>query len=359
MEVLDESAADPERAAWKVRTRKRYDDDATRAEIDRDRACGQPVPAEAPDAVKTSAPATDGDALLVLAQDALADEKPAHPDIDRRRRPQLSPQVDPLSGWARQRDGELLPPSRLGAVLKTLPGRGGPGRLRPLTPADLRPHDLGRSQRVVSGPLRDLLGTIDGECCRFPGCTRHNKLHAHHVVYWQDGGATDLENLVRVCSRHHTLIHSTGFRLVLHPDRRLDVRTADGVPVLHHPAQPWRDPPELDPTGRVSAGTLPPDWDLVELFGYRGAVRLMVSDLGRRGRRGGSFGWSARCCRVALLAGSRRCGELRAWHQRRRRLAQPPRQFTAYGAGCIHVHEPLACGAGPRAVAAPDLRQRP
>ncbi|MEX2292087.1 MAG: hypothetical protein WD794_17385 [Mycobacteriales bacterium] len=64
-----------------------------------------------------------------------------------------------------------------------------------------------------------------------------------------------------VCSRHHTLIHSQGFRLVLHPDRRLDVTTAEGVPLLHHPAQPWGDPAQL-PTACgqvVSAGPLPPD----------------------------------------------------------------------------------------------------
>lgn len=46
---------------------------------------------------------------------------------------------------------------------------------------------------------------------------------------------------------------------MLHPDRRLTVTTADGVPVLHLPRLPWGDPAELDPTGRVSAGTLPPD----------------------------------------------------------------------------------------------------
>jgi hypothetical protein len=66
---------------------------------------------------------------------------------------------------------------------------------------------------------------------------------------------------VLVCARHHTLIHNSGFVLVLHPDRRLEVRTADGVPVLHHPAQPWGDPAALaSGCGRlVSAETLPPD----------------------------------------------------------------------------------------------------
>ncbi len=64
-----------------------------------------------------------------------------------------------------------------------------------------------------------------------------------------------------VCGRHHTLIHAQGYQLVLHPDRRLEVRTADGTTVLHSPAQPWGDPTTLA-TGcgqHVSAETLPPD----------------------------------------------------------------------------------------------------
>jgi hypothetical protein len=191
----------------------------------------------------------------------LVAEQAAHPDIARRRRPRLTGQIDPLSGWGRQADGELLPPASLRSVLTTLPGRGGLLRLRPVTAADLRRLDLGRSQRVVGDGLRTLLGILDGERCRFPGCTRHKKLHAHHVQFWSDGGPTDLSNLVLVCSRHHTLIHSQGFQLVLHPDRRLTVRHRGGRPVLHHPAQPWGHPAELA-AGRgrdVSAGTLAPD----------------------------------------------------------------------------------------------------
>jgi hypothetical protein len=145
--------------------------------------------------------------------------------------------------------------------MKTLPGRDGVLRLRPVTAADLRRHDLGRSQREANAPLRELIGVLDGERCRFPGCTGRKKLHAHHVVYWVNGGTTDLDNLVLVCARHHTLIHSQGFSLVLHPDRRLDVRTQDGVAVVHHPAHPWGDPAVLaeGPGRRVSAETLSPD----------------------------------------------------------------------------------------------------
>ncbi len=214
----------------------------------------------APDADETVGPrrATDGEALLAMASAALEVERAGHPESFRRQRSRLVVQVDPLSGWGRLRDGELLPPTSLGAVLKTLPGRGGTVRLRPLGPTDRTAHDAGRSARQPSLALRELLGSLDGERCRFPGCSRHRTLHAHHVVYWSDGGRTDLSNLVLVCSRHHTLVHQLGFLLILHPDRRLEVRTADGVPVLHHPANPWGDAAELDPNGLVRAGTLAP-----------------------------------------------------------------------------------------------------
>ncbi len=71
--------------------------------------------------------------------------------------------------------------------MKTLPGRGGLLRLRSVTEAGLRRHELGRSQLEVNAPLRELLGALDGERCRFPGCTRHTKLRAHHIVYWSVG----------------------------------------------------------------------------------------------------------------------------------------------------------------------------
>ena len=156
--------------------------------------------------------------------------------------------VDPASGWARTAKDELLPPATLRQVLKTLPGRQGPLRVRPLTAADLRRHDLGRTSRLVSPALRELLGQLDGERCRFPSCDRTRNLHAHHVIFWSEGGPTDLANLVLVCARHHTLIHSQGFQLVLSPDRTLTVRTAEDIPVPHLPAPPTGQACELDLT---------------------------------------------------------------------------------------------------------------
>ena len=293
---IEEDSTDPERAAWLLRARKRYDDDgnavytvalpaehaavfdaaleAIRAELDAARSALADVSAETPAAVPGLPPedldagpsagsrrpgATVADAFVEMARRTLDQQATEHPATARRNRSALVAQLDPLSGWGRLRDGELLPPSSLTAVLRTLPGRGGGLRLRPLTAADVRLHDLGRRQRLPSLALRELLGTLDGERCRFPGCTRRRKLHAHHVVRWSDGGPTDLANLLLLCSRHHTLVHAQGFDLTLAPDRSLSVTTADGVPVLHHPALPWRPAAELDPERHVSAETLPPD----------------------------------------------------------------------------------------------------
>ena len=233
------------------------------------------VPAGIPELTAGPRRSTDGEALLAMAAAALDAERAGHPEAFRRNRSRLVVQVDPLSGWGRLRDGELLPPTSLRAALKALPGRDGADRLRPLSAADRTTHDAGRTARAPNLALRELLESVDGERCRFPGCTRHRKLHAHHVVYWSDGGRTDLSNLVLVCSRHHTLVHQLGFRLILHPDRRLDVHTADDVLVLHHPVKPWGDPAELDPTGLVFAGTLPPTHCDSRLdLGYVVSVRL-------------------------------------------------------------------------------------
>ena len=200
--------------------------------------------------------ATLAEALLRMAQDSLAALPTA---VARRGRAALNLQVDPLSGWARLADGELLPPTSLASIRGSLPGGAHPGSLRPLAAADLVRHDVGRSRRLPGAALRELVGVLDGERCRFPGCTRVRRLDAHHVRFWRDGGRTDAANLLLLCARHHTLVHRDGFVLVLHPDRRLTVRTAAGVPVLHHPGLPWGRADELDGTRAVTPATLPPD----------------------------------------------------------------------------------------------------
>src|SRR6059058_1325663 len=48
--------------------------------------------------------------------------------------------------------------------------------------------------------------------CRFPGCGARRFTQAHHIVWWKEGGPTDLDNLVLVCFFHHKLVHELGGR---------------------------------------------------------------------------------------------------------------------------------------------------
>jgi hypothetical protein len=75
------------------------------------------------------------------------------------------------------------------------------------------PLDMGRRQRRASGRLRRALVIRDGNRCQAPGCTRTGYLHAHHVVWWTNGGSTDLGNLLLLCSKHHHYVHEGGWTI--------------------------------------------------------------------------------------------------------------------------------------------------
>lgn len=171
-------------------------------------------------------------------------------------------------------DGELLPAPVVSTrhcdtSFRTLRRRGGSAL------------DLGRRQREPSAAQRQALGALDGERCRFPGCPRRRRLHAHHLHWWSRGGRTDLANLVLLCPRHHTLVHAAGFALQMDTDRTLRVHTRHGRAVPAAPATPVGDPLALPSLTRVAVGpdTLPPDWfgDGLDL-GYAVAVLLQEPD---------------------------------------------------------------------------------
>jgi hypothetical protein len=67
--------------------------------------------------------------------------------------------------------------------------------------------NVGRKTRTLSPALRRALTARDSGC-RFPGCTFHRFVDAHHVEHWADGGETNLSNLVTLCRAHHRMVHS-------------------------------------------------------------------------------------------------------------------------------------------------------
>ncbi len=112
---------------------------------------------------------------------------------------------------------------------------------------DGRPIGAGRSTRTISRRLRRALEHRDRHCA-VPGCAATRGLHAHHIIHWEDGGPTDLDNLVLLCPYHHRM-HHRGEITITGPARRLVVTDADGDPLhggsLARP--PSTPPPSVAP----------------------------------------------------------------------------------------------------------------
>ncbi len=83
----------------------------------------------------------------------------------------------------------------------------------------------GVKQRLFTPPQRRALGVRDGGCV-WPSCTAPPSwCHAHHVIEWEHGGRTDVDNGALLCSFHHHLLHASDYRL----------RMVDGLPELQRP----------------------------------------------------------------------------------------------------------------------------
>jgi len=68
------------------------------------------------------------------------------------------------------------------------------------------PIGAGRATRLISRRLRRAL-EYRQPMCAVAGCGATRGLHAHHLRHWEDGGPTELANLVLVCPYHHRLHH--------------------------------------------------------------------------------------------------------------------------------------------------------
>ncbi|GAB3695972.1 HNH endonuclease signature motif containing protein [Corynebacterium nasicanis] len=66
--------------------------------------------------------------------------------------------------------------------------------------------NLGRASRLVNGAQAKVLLTRWRHRCATPGCNHTRWLEFHHILDWASGGATDLDNLIPLCSTHHTMI---------------------------------------------------------------------------------------------------------------------------------------------------------
>jgi len=82
------------------------------------------------------------------------------------------------------------------------------------------PIDVGRSKRLATIHQRRALEAIHPTCA-IPDCeVIFEHCNVHHIEYWENGGATDLNNMVPLCSRHHHAAHEGGWKLKLDPETR-------------------------------------------------------------------------------------------------------------------------------------------
>jgi hypothetical protein len=105
----------------------------------------------------------------------------------------------------------------------------------------------GRTTRLINRRLRRALEHRDPRCA-VPGCDATRGLHAHHIRHWEDGGPTELNNLVLVCPYHHRL-HHQGAITITGPANNLTVTDEDGhqLPPGSLARPPTQPPPAVAP----------------------------------------------------------------------------------------------------------------
>jgi hypothetical protein len=96
----------------------------------------------------------------------------------------------------------------------------------------------GRARRVPTDAQRREVMRRDRHC-RFPGCTNVTFTNAHHIVPWEPGGKTDLDNLALMCLHHHHVVHSTGWTMSGSANEELQFFGPSGRPMTSRPSPAW------------------------------------------------------------------------------------------------------------------------
>jgi hypothetical protein len=118
---------------------------------------------------------------------------------------------------------------------------------------------VGRQCRLATRAQRRALRAMYRTCAH-PDCdVTFESCRIHHVIYWELGGRTDLDNLIPLCEMHHHLVHEGGWTLQLSPDRRTTWRTPDGTTYFdgittdRRPRRQRQQRCRLDPATAVAA----------------------------------------------------------------------------------------------------------
>jgi hypothetical protein len=124
------------------------------------------------------------------------------------------------------------------------------------------PINVGRTHRSATDAQWEAIRAIY-DSCAWPGCDRRlSWCQAHHIHEWSQGGPTDLDNLVPLCSRHHHKVHDQKWKIKLKPTRQLQIHHPNGglyqttdPPTRKHPpqTQPERHAPKTEAQAKCRA----------------------------------------------------------------------------------------------------------
>ena len=77
--------------------------------------------------------------------------------------------------------------------------------------------DIGRKTRTWTTAQRRAIRARHNHRCAAGGC-RRRITHIHHLQWWEDGGETNIDNGVPLCSYHHHLVHEGGWTITWNPN---------------------------------------------------------------------------------------------------------------------------------------------
>ena len=134
--------------------------------------------------------------------------------------------LDTGGAWAT--GGHAIPMRLLGRFLSE-------GVVQPVWETEGKPVSVGRAMRILPERTRRLIVDRD-RGCRFPGCTSTRFVEIHHLTAWADGGATDTNNQISLCTTHHDGIDRGDHQITGDPT------TPDGLTVTNRYGLPIRPP---------------------------------------------------------------------------------------------------------------------
>ncbi len=109
------------------------------------------------------------------------------------------------------------------------------------------PLNVGRKYRTATDgqwtAIKALYASCAWDCCDRP----ISWCQLHHIHEWEQGGPTDLCNLVPLCSQHHHQVHEGQWTIKMLPDRALKIYQPDGVLSATVKPPTRRPPPNLRP----------------------------------------------------------------------------------------------------------------